>query len=151
MWIPSRLLYITSVRGEESERNNSYVQVYINWFTSCSTGGNDSTEGIVSYTQTVNHIVTDLQGISAVVGRVEARGKWIITDRTRSLITTLIVPQVLTGYLFSHRICALLPQIGTRHFTPRLYSTKTLLFRRHSKINHSRKILLRIMLLCVLS
>ncbi|KAJ7131576.1 hypothetical protein C8R43DRAFT_860491, partial [Mycena crocata] len=54
--------------------------------TPCSTGGKDATQQILSYTQTGRTMVTDLQAISAVIGRFETRGKWVIIDRTGGLI-----------------------------------------------------------------
>jgi hypothetical protein len=37
-------------------------------------------------------IITDLQGISAVVGRLETQGKWVIIDRTGGLIKPEFIP-----------------------------------------------------------
>ncbi|KAJ7859909.1 hypothetical protein B0H13DRAFT_1570638, partial [Mycena leptocephala] len=54
--------------------------------TPCSTGGKDVIEGIVSHTQMMKTTVTDLQGISAVVGCMETQGRWVIIDRTGGLI-----------------------------------------------------------------
>ncbi|KAJ6574382.1 hypothetical protein B0H19DRAFT_845001, partial [Mycena capillaripes] len=50
--------------------------------TPCSTLGQDATKGIVSYNRTTATFVTDIQTVSAVVGRIKSRGKWTIVDRT---------------------------------------------------------------------
>jgi hypothetical protein len=60
--------------------------------TPCVTGGKDATKDVLSYTQTMKTIITDLQGISAVVGRFETQGKWIIVDRTGGLIKPEFIP-----------------------------------------------------------
>ncbi|KAJ6529819.1 hypothetical protein B0H19DRAFT_880788, partial [Mycena capillaripes] len=54
--------------------------------TPCSTAGKDAAMEIVSYTQTNAQIVTDLQSVSAVIGRTATRGKWVIADRKGGLI-----------------------------------------------------------------
>ncbi|KAJ7493912.1 hypothetical protein FB451DRAFT_1122402 [Mycena latifolia] len=127
----------TSVRGENSERNKSYVRFEIEmkkkvgasmaWvqqvcygrleqilvcqlpegklrgafsgttrllavLTPCSTGGKDAKKQNLTYTQMNAQIVTDLQSISAVIGRFETRGKWVIVDRTGGLIKPEFVP-----------------------------------------------------------
>ncbi|KAJ6516973.1 hypothetical protein DFH09DRAFT_940656, partial [Mycena vulgaris] len=60
--------------------------------TPCSTTGRDATQEIVSYIQTNTQLVTDLQSVSAVVGRIQTRGKWVIVDRTGGLIKLEFVP-----------------------------------------------------------
>ncbi|KAJ7700165.1 hypothetical protein B0H14DRAFT_2417421, partial [Mycena olivaceomarginata] len=49
--------------------------------TPCSTAGRDAAKQLVSYTQTNNTIVTDLQAVSAGIGRMATRNKWVIVDR----------------------------------------------------------------------
>ncbi|KAF7372933.1 hypothetical protein MSAN_00500000 [Mycena sanguinolenta] len=58
----------------------------------CSTAGRDATKEILSYTQTNSKIVADLQSVSAVIGRMQTRGKWVIIDRTAGLIKPEFVP-----------------------------------------------------------
>ncbi|KAF8121487.1 hypothetical protein K438DRAFT_1653858 [Mycena galopus ATCC 62051] len=60
----------------------------------CSTAGRDATKEILSYTQTNTKIVTDLQSVSAVIGRMQTRGKWVIIDRTGGLVKPEFVPAV---------------------------------------------------------
>jgi hypothetical protein len=48
----------------------------------CVTEGKDATKEVVYYQRKTTHIVTDLQTIGAVVGRVKTRGKWGIIDRS---------------------------------------------------------------------
>lgn len=62
--------------------------------TPCSTLGQDATKGIVSYNRTTATFVTDIQTVSAVVGRIKSRGKWTIVDRTGGLIKPEFVPSV---------------------------------------------------------
>jgi hypothetical protein len=49
--------------------------------TPCTTEGRDASSQVVSYTQMTTQIVTDIQTISAVVGRVQTRRSWGIIDR----------------------------------------------------------------------
>ncbi|KAJ7707244.1 hypothetical protein B0H16DRAFT_1345302, partial [Mycena metata] len=51
-----------------------------------STGGKDASLERTSYTGLANLLVTDLQSVVAVVGRVPTRGRWLIVDRTGGLI-----------------------------------------------------------------
>ncbi|KAJ7688114.1 hypothetical protein B0H17DRAFT_1135769 [Mycena rosella] len=60
--------------------------------TPCSTSGKDATQEMVTYTQTNSQIVTDLQSVSAVIGQIKTRGKWVIIDRTGGLIKPEFVP-----------------------------------------------------------
>jgi hypothetical protein len=50
------------------------------------TAGKDAALKIVTYSGLADPIVTDLQAIVAVVGRVETRGRWYLVDRTGGLI-----------------------------------------------------------------
>jgi hypothetical protein len=52
----------------------------------------DTTEDIVSYTQTNEAIVADLQSVSAVIRCFKTRNKWVIADRTMGLIKPEFVP-----------------------------------------------------------
>lgn len=54
--------------------------------TPCSTEGKDATQELTSYTRMTTPIVTDLQTIIAVVGRIETRGEWMIIDRSAGLL-----------------------------------------------------------------
>jgi hypothetical protein len=54
--------------------------------TPCSTAGRDAAKRLVSYTQTNNTIVTDLQAVSAGIGRMATHNKWVIVDRTSGYI-----------------------------------------------------------------
>ena len=63
----------------------------------CSTAGKDATKEILSYTQTNSIVVADLQSVSAVIGRMQTRGKWVIIDRTAGLIKPEFVPSAEAG------------------------------------------------------
>ncbi|KAJ7621835.1 hypothetical protein B0H17DRAFT_1290387 [Mycena rosella] len=63
--------------------------------TPCSTGGKDATEEIVSYDRMTTQIVTDLQTISSVVGRIKTRGKWTIIDRSGGLIKPEFIAELV--------------------------------------------------------
>ncbi|KAJ6616975.1 hypothetical protein B0H10DRAFT_1798266, partial [Mycena sp. CBHHK59/15] len=54
--------------------------------TPCKTMGHEAAKEITSYTQMTTTIVTDLQSVVAVVGRVQTRGSWWIIDRTGGII-----------------------------------------------------------------
>lgn len=54
--------------------------------TPCSTAGKDATQEIVSYDRIAATIVTDIQTVSVVVGRIKTRGKWTIVDRSAGLV-----------------------------------------------------------------
>ncbi|KAJ7017219.1 hypothetical protein C8F04DRAFT_979745 [Mycena alexandri] len=51
-----------------------------------NTRGKDASLERTGYTELANILVTDLQSVVAVVGRVKTRGKWLIVDRTGGLI-----------------------------------------------------------------
>ncbi|KAG1763808.1 hypothetical protein EV702DRAFT_951836, partial [Suillus placidus] len=46
----------------------------------CQTGGRDATKEETHYAINLASIITDLQNVKAVVGRVESHGKWTIID-----------------------------------------------------------------------
>jgi hypothetical protein len=50
------------------------------------TKGKDAALEITSYRELGDPIVTDLQAVVAVVGKMETRGRWYIIDRTGGLI-----------------------------------------------------------------
>jgi hypothetical protein len=56
--------------------------------TPCVTGGKDASVEITKYQTTTTSIITDIQTISCVVGRVLTRGKWGIIDRSGGLVKT---------------------------------------------------------------
>lgn len=57
-----------------------------------NTQGKDASAEITTYRGMGSVIVTDLQSVMAVVGRVETRGSWKIIDRTGGLIRPEFVP-----------------------------------------------------------
>ncbi|KAJ7450205.1 hypothetical protein FB451DRAFT_1146475 [Mycena latifolia] len=59
--------------------------------TPCKTLGKDAAKKITAYKDMTKPIVTDLRTISAVVGRVETRGRWAITDRTGGLVKPMFI------------------------------------------------------------
>ena len=50
--------------------------------TPCVTNGNDATNQLTIYNDTTTQIVTDLQAVECVVGRVFTRNRWGIIDRS---------------------------------------------------------------------
>jgi hypothetical protein len=56
--------------------------------TPCVTGGKDASVEITKYHATTTSIITDIQTINCVVGRVKTRGKWGIIDRSGGLVKT---------------------------------------------------------------
>ncbi|KAE9407425.1 hypothetical protein BT96DRAFT_809662 [Gymnopus androsaceus JB14] len=63
--------------------------------TPCVTKGRDATEGVVVYNKMNASIVTDLQTISAVIGRIASQKKWGIVDRSNGLADTVFVNEEL--------------------------------------------------------
>jgi hypothetical protein len=59
----------------------------------CNTQGKDATKDITLYSTTTTAIITDLQAISAKVGRIETRGQWGIIDRSGGLVKTVFVEE----------------------------------------------------------
>ena len=49
--------------------------------TPCKTDGRDATKSVTEYTKVLSTIVTDLQSVQCVVGRVRRRATWGIIDR----------------------------------------------------------------------
>ncbi|KAG1747878.1 uncharacterized protein EDB91DRAFT_1048339 [Suillus paluster] len=47
----------------------------------CQTGGRDATKEETCYSRNLASIITDLQNVKGVVGRVESRGEWAIIDQ----------------------------------------------------------------------
>ncbi|KAJ7457314.1 hypothetical protein FB451DRAFT_1142567 [Mycena latifolia] len=60
--------------------------------TPCSTAGKDATKEIVAYNRIAAMIVTDVQTVSAVVGRIRTREQWTIVDRSGGLVKPEFVP-----------------------------------------------------------
>ena len=60
-------------------RNRFFLLAVI---TPCSTGGQDAAKCYTTYSNTTAQIVTDLQAVQCVVGRVQNRGRWGIIDRS---------------------------------------------------------------------
>ena len=56
--------------------------------TPCSTNGKDATQQVVTYTQITTQVVTDLQAVACVVGRIGTRNRWGIIDRSGDLART---------------------------------------------------------------
>jgi len=56
--------------------------------TPCTTGGQDAAQCYTTYSNTTVQVVTDLQAVQCVIGRVESRGRWGIIDRSGSLART---------------------------------------------------------------
>jgi hypothetical protein len=61
------------------------------------TNGKDATSELTTYSKTTASIITDLQTICAVVGRVESRKKWGIIDRGEGLVNTAFVEPEFEG------------------------------------------------------
>lgn len=59
--------------------------------TPCATNGKDATSEVTSYHAMTTSIITDLRTISAVVGRIQTRGRWAIVDRSEQLARTVFV------------------------------------------------------------
>ncbi|KAJ7124120.1 hypothetical protein C8R43DRAFT_1147581, partial [Mycena crocata] len=60
--------------------------------TPCATDGKDATQEIVLYNRVTSTIVTDIETVSVVVGRIRSRGNWSIIDRSGGLVTPEFVP-----------------------------------------------------------
>ena len=56
--------------------------------TPSSTNGKDATKKVVTYVETTTQIVTDLQAVSCVVGRIQTRNRWGIIDHSGDLART---------------------------------------------------------------
>ena len=60
--------------------------------TPCITNGRDATKHVTTYTDTTTQIVTDLQAVQCVVGRVQTRNMWGIVDRSIDSSRTEFIP-----------------------------------------------------------
>lgn len=59
--------------------------------TPCVTNGGDAAKKLTSYRTTTTQIITDLQAISSVVGRVQTRKWWGIIDRSGDYSRTIFI------------------------------------------------------------
>lgn len=59
--------------------------------TPCVTNGADAAKKLVTYRATTAQIITDLQAISNVIGRVKTRNWWGIVDRSGDYSRTIFV------------------------------------------------------------
>ncbi|KAF5346553.1 hypothetical protein D9757_014185 [Collybiopsis confluens] len=57
----------------------------------CNTKGKDATQEVVEYTKLTAMIATDLQTISAVIGKVATRGRYGLVDRSEASMKTAFV------------------------------------------------------------
>ncbi|KAF5347459.1 hypothetical protein D9757_013823 [Collybiopsis confluens] len=57
----------------------------------CNTKGKDATQEVVEYTKLTAMIATDLQTISAVIGKVATRGRYGLIDRSEASMKTAFV------------------------------------------------------------
>lgn len=60
----------------------------------CNTDGQDATARVVFYNTTRAPRIINLLSISAVVGRVQTRGKWGIVDRSKGVARTDFVGEL---------------------------------------------------------
>ena len=60
--------------------------------TPCVTNGKDATNQLTIYNETTTQIVTDLQAVECVVGRVLTRNGWGIIDRSGDSSRTEFIP-----------------------------------------------------------
>jgi hypothetical protein len=66
--------------------------------TPCVTYGKDATNQLTIYNDTTTQIVTDLQAIECVVGRVLTRNGWGIIDRSGDFSRTEFIPSNLRSF-----------------------------------------------------
>lgn len=62
--------------------------------TPCKTDGNDASKSVTEYTKLHSTIVTDLQSVQCVVGRVRRRNTWGIIDRNSDEARPEFISQV---------------------------------------------------------
>jgi hypothetical protein len=61
--------------------------------TPCVTKGLDASKALTLYKRTTTEVITDIQAISSVVGRVLSDGRWGIIDRSNDYARTEFIPQ----------------------------------------------------------
>ena len=66
--------------------------------TPCVTNGKDATKQLTMYNDTTTQIVTDLQAVECVVGRVLTRNGWGIIDRSGDSSRTEFIPSNLRSF-----------------------------------------------------
>lgn len=66
--------------------------------TPCVTMGKDAAKELTMYQHTTTQVVTDLQTISAVVGRVQTRNRWGIVDRSEDSSRTEFIPSHIEAF-----------------------------------------------------
>jgi hypothetical protein len=69
--------------------------------TPCVTNGKDATNQLTIYHNTTTQIVTDLQAVECVVGRVLSRSGWGIIDRSGDSSRTEFIPSNIRSYSLS--------------------------------------------------
>ena len=69
--------------------------------TPCITNGKDATKEVTIYNDTTTQIVTDLQAVECVVGRVQTRNAWGIIDRSGDSSRTEFIPLNLSTFFLS--------------------------------------------------
>jgi hypothetical protein len=69
--------------------------------TPCITNGQDATKHVTSYTDMTTQIVTDLQAVQCVVGRVRTRNRWGIVDRSGDYSRTEFIPSNIREFSLS--------------------------------------------------
>ena len=60
--------------------------------------GKDAAKELTTYQHTTTQVVTDLQTISAVVGRVRTRNQWGIVDRSEDSSQTEFIPSHMEAF-----------------------------------------------------
>jgi hypothetical protein len=69
--------------------------------TPCITNGRDATKCVTTYTDITTQIVTDLQAVECVVGRVKTRNRWGIVDRSSDSSRTEFIPSNIRPFSLS--------------------------------------------------
>jgi hypothetical protein len=69
--------------------------------TPCVTKGKDATKQVTIYNDTSTQIVTDLQAVECVVGRVLTRNEWGIIDRSGDSTRTEFIPSNMYSFSLS--------------------------------------------------
>jgi hypothetical protein len=69
--------------------------------TPCITNGRDATKRVTTYTDITTQIVTDLQAVECIVGRVQTRNRWGIIDRSGDFSRTEFIPSNIRSFSLS--------------------------------------------------